>query len=49
LISWVYRTDNGGLNVCPEDWIVTHKNGEKVSIKPDLFLKNYTPIKEKEK
>jgi hypothetical protein len=41
--GWI-DTLEGGLIVCPGDWIITGAAGERYPVKPDIFATTYEPV-----
>jgi len=43
--GWI-PTPEGGLLVCPGDWVITDADGSHHPCKPDLFERVYEPVEE---
>ncbi len=41
--GWI-DTLEGGLTVCPGDWIITGVQGERYPCKPDIFAETYESV-----
>ena len=41
--GWI-KTFEGGLIVCPNDWIIIGIKGEKYPVKPDVFKATYEKV-----